>query len=47
MRFSLNALLTFFLLFTALLKSPSQTPAAYDIVITNGHIIDGTGSPWY
>ena len=31
MRFSLNALLTFFLLFTALLKSPSQTPAAYDI----------------
>ncbi|HEX4019845.1 MAG TPA: D-aminoacylase [Acidobacteriaceae bacterium] len=20
---------------------------AYDIVITNGHIIDGTGSPWY
>ena len=21
--------------------------AAFDIVITNGHIIDGTGSPWY
>jgi N-acyl-D-amino-acid deacylase len=25
----------------------AQTPAAFDIVITNGHIIDGTGSPWY
>ncbi len=24
-----------------------QGPAAYDVVITNGHIIDGTGSPWY
>jgi N-acyl-D-amino-acid deacylase len=24
-----------------------QTSAAFDIVITNGHIIDGTGSPWY
>src|SRR6202043_1608838 len=21
--------------------------AAFDLVITNGHIIDGTGSPWY
>src|SRR4051812_17714856 len=29
----------------------SQAPAAggepFDIVITNGHIVDGTGSPWY
>src|SRR5216683_2645139 len=24
-----------------------QTPPAFDLVITNGHIIDGTGSPWY
>ena len=24
-----------------------QGAATYDIVITNGHIIDGTGSPWY
>src|SRR4029077_19133862 len=23
-----------------------RSPAAYDIVITNGRIIDGTGSPW-
>jgi dihydroorotase/N-acyl-D-amino-acid deacylase len=26
---------------------PAQSPAAFDLVITNGHIIDGTGSPWY
>ncbi len=25
----------------------SATPQSFDIVITNGHIIDGTGSPWY
>jgi N-acyl-D-amino-acid deacylase len=25
---------------------PQSTPA-FDLVITNGHIIDGTGSPWY
>jgi dihydroorotase/N-acyl-D-amino-acid deacylase len=26
----------------------SQEPAqSFDIIITNGHIIDGTGSPWY
>ena len=25
--------------------SASSTP--FDIVIANGHIIDGTGSPWY
>ncbi|MGB6475689.1 MAG: D-aminoacylase [Candidatus Sulfotelmatobacter sp.] len=26
----------------------AQTPAAaFDVVITNGHIIDGTSSPWY
>jgi hypothetical protein len=27
---------------------PAQTPLlAFDVVIANGHIIDGTGSPWY
>jgi dihydroorotase/N-acyl-D-amino-acid deacylase len=27
---------------------PAQSPAQpYDLVITHGHIIDGTGSPWY
>src|ERR1700751_3422313 len=25
----------------------AQAPGSFDIVITNGHIIDGTGSPWY
>jgi N-acyl-D-amino-acid deacylase len=24
-----------------------NSPAEFDLVITNGHIIDGTGSPWY
>src|SRR5258706_9199591 len=25
----------------------AQNPNTFDLVITNGHIIDGTGSPWY
>ena len=25
----------------------AQSQTSFDIVITNGHIIDGTGSPWY
>ncbi len=37
--------LTFFLL--AAIHLPAQTAPAFDIVVTNGHIIDGTGSPWY
>lgn len=35
---------------TLLCCAPSvhaEDAAAFDIVITNGHIIDGTGSPWY
>jgi N-acyl-D-amino-acid deacylase len=31
---------------TLLAQTLGQTPA-FDLVITNGHIIDGTGSPWY
>jgi N-acyl-D-aspartate/D-glutamate deacylase len=31
---------------TLLAQTFAQTPAL-DLVITNGHIIDGTGSPWY
>ena len=27
-------------------QTPAQT-ADFDLVITNGHIVDGTGSPWY
>jgi N-acyl-D-amino-acid deacylase len=26
---------------------PGQAPPGFDLVISNGHIIDGTGSPWY
>jgi len=26
---------------------PALPPQPFDLVITNGHIIDGTGSPWY
>ena len=29
------------------LTSQSPANAPYDIIITNGHVIDGTGSPWY
>jgi N-acyl-D-amino-acid deacylase len=25
----------------------TQQPPSFDLIITNGHIIDGTGSPWY
>src|SRR5689334_16750518 len=25
----------------------AQTPQAFDLIIANGHIMDGTGSPWY
>ncbi len=33
-------------LLTATLPASAQSPT-FDLVITNGHIIDGTGSPWY
>lgn len=37
------------LLFVGIRILWAQTPASppFDIVISNGHIIDGTGSPWY
>jgi len=31
---------------TAWAQAPTSHPS-FDLVITNGHIIDGTGSPWY
>ena len=34
-------------LLAAALPLPAQTSTPFDLVITNGHIIDGTGSPWY
>jgi dihydroorotase/N-acyl-D-amino-acid deacylase len=43
----LNFFLTIILLAGALpLTAQTPTPA-FDLVITNGHIMDGTGSPWY
>ncbi len=41
------ALLIITLLFSAACFSPAQSISAFDLVVTNGHIIDGTGSPWY
>ena len=35
------------LLFSTVPVESKSTEQHYDIVITNGHIIDGTGSPWY
>jgi dihydroorotase/N-acyl-D-amino-acid deacylase len=41
----------FLMAFTAIgLVGPAACPAAevkFDLVIVNGHIVDGTGSPWY
>jgi N-acyl-D-amino-acid deacylase len=42
----LNLFLTIAFLLTAHSSRAQSTPA-FDLVITNGHIIDGTGSPWY
>jgi N-acyl-D-amino-acid deacylase len=41
-----RVLVLLFVLASAM-QSMTQTPAGFDLVITNGHIIDGTGSPWY
>ncbi|MBZ5718842.1 MAG: D-aminoacylase [Acidobacteriia bacterium] len=30
----------------SLAQAPAS-PAKFDLVITNGHVVDGTGSPWY
>lgn len=49
MRLDLRMRSTIFLLcvFAFVFRAVAQTPDAFDVVITNGHIIDGTGSPWY
>jgi dihydroorotase/N-acyl-D-amino-acid deacylase len=41
-----NALLWAFAFVLIAASLPAQT-SAFDLVITHGHIIDGTGSPWY
>ena len=45
-RTSMAALLALFLSCPILSAEPELRPS-FDLVITNGHIIDGTGSPWY
>jgi N-acyl-D-amino-acid deacylase len=42
----LTRLLVVSLAFVAI-RLPAQANISFDLVITNGHIIDGTGSPWY
>jgi N-acyl-D-amino-acid deacylase len=44
---ALNLLFILTLLCVAVAAASGQTVPAFDLVITNGHIIDGTGSPWY
>jgi N-acyl-D-amino-acid deacylase len=47
-RYILKSLLVCVILFAAASLLPAQsTNADFDLIITNGHIIDGTGSPWY
>jgi dihydroorotase/N-acyl-D-amino-acid deacylase len=49
-RISIKQLLTALLLLGSIQLLSSQTApltSSFDIVITNGHIVDGTGSPWY
>jgi N-acyl-D-amino-acid deacylase len=41
-----NALLWAFAFVLIAASLPAQT-SAFDLVITHGHIVDGTGSPWY
>ena len=45
-RWCKSALLTMLLSLLTLSRAAAQS-APFDIVITNGRIIDGTGSPWY
>src|ERR1700752_2568054 len=40
-------ILLFVVLAITVLDAPAQAQPAFDLVITDGHIIDGTGSPWY
>jgi len=45
---SLTVLPVFFLVIFLIASTLGHAAdAAFDIVITNGHIVDGTGSPWY
>jgi dihydroorotase/N-acyl-D-amino-acid deacylase len=35
------------LLLAGATSAAAETLAAYDVIIRNGHVVDGTGSPWY
>ena len=39
--------LAFFFLFVSAFLLAQSSTQSFDIIITNGHIVDGTGSPWY
>jgi N-acyl-D-amino-acid deacylase len=44
----LRCVLSVFILLTYVHLSSAQSPnSKFDLVIANGHIVDGTGSPWY
>src|SRR5580693_2647216 len=47
MTLACRLLLTLFLILSVLASITFAADTAFDVVITNGHIIDGTGSPWY
>jgi N-acyl-D-amino-acid deacylase len=32
---------------TAIYTTPSDQPAPFDVIIKNGHILDGSGGPWF
>ncbi len=41
------AVVAFVFLLTCSLTFAEKPAPSFDLIITNGHIIDGTGSPWY
>src|SRR5271167_4721166 len=45
--FGLRCVLAALIFLGSVGRLPAQAAASFDLVITNGHIIDGTGSPWY
>src|SRR3989441_4551819 len=42
-----GAVISLIVLLTCSLSFAEKPAPSFDLVITNGHIIDGTGSPWY
>jgi len=41
------AVISLIFLLTCSLSFAEKPAPSFDLIITNGHIIDGTGSPWY